>query len=156
MIYVALSRVWDVRKLQKKLSVRRQHLVLFHLLCDSPIPQASRDGFLELELEDVEKLDKTNGGVTTLRAEWKHDKSVTSAYWDPRGRSIVSTSYDDTLRCKSVVRSDLAADPRVSHLLIFLHVVWDVSPSNMTKEAPFPHFNPLSRIRHNCQTVRKF
>jgi hypothetical protein len=63
--------------------------------------QASRDGVLQLELEDVEKLDKSKGAAATLRAEWRHDKSVTSAYWDPRGRSIVSTSYDDTLRCKS-------------------------------------------------------
>jgi hypothetical protein len=35
-----------------------------------------------------------------------------------------------------------------------LYVVWDVSPSFMTKDAPFPHFKPLNRIRHNCQTVR--
>lgn len=60
--------------------------------------QAPRSGVLELELADVEKLDKIKWGTTTLRAECKHDKSVTAAYWDPRGRSIVSTSYDDILR----------------------------------------------------------
>jgi len=64
--------------------------------------QAPRNGVLELELEDVEKLDKTKGGTTTLRAECKHEKSVTAAYWDPRGRSIVSTSYDDVLRSTSL------------------------------------------------------
>ena len=63
--------------------------------------QAPRNGVLELELEDVEKLDKTKGGTTTLRAEHRHEKSVTAAYWDPRGRSIVSTSYDDVLRSTS-------------------------------------------------------
>jgi hypothetical protein len=63
--------------------------------------QTPRSGVLELELEDVEKLDKTKDGTTTLRAAFKHDKSVTSAYWDPRGRSIVSTSYDDVLRSTS-------------------------------------------------------
>ena len=31
-------------------------------------------------------------------AEFEHNKSVSSAYWGPRGREIVSTSYDDTLR----------------------------------------------------------
>ena len=53
-----------MRKLQKKLSVRCQHLVLFRLLCDFPNPrvtQASRDGVLELELRDIEKLDKPMG-----------------------------------------------------------------------------------------------
>ena len=63
--------------------------------------QAPRNGVLELELEDVEKLDKTKGGTTTLRTEHRHEKSVTAAYWDPRGRSIVSTSYDDALRSTS-------------------------------------------------------
>ena len=37
-------------------------------------------------------------GKSCLRAEWRHGKSVSAAYWDPRGRSIVSTSYDDLLR----------------------------------------------------------
>lgn len=41
-------------------------------------------------------IDAGKGG---FRGEWKHDKSASSAYWDPRGRSIVSTSYDDTIRC---------------------------------------------------------
>lgn len=62
--------------------------------------QVQRNGVLELELEDVRQLDKPKRGTTTLRAEFKHDKAVTSAYWDPRGRSIVSTCYDDALRCK--------------------------------------------------------
>ncbi|KAF8478549.1 WD40 repeat-like protein [Russula ochroleuca] len=103
-------KVWDVRKLEK-LSVQR-------------------NGVLEFELQDVEQLDKSffRVGTTTLRAECRHDKSVTSAYWDPRGRSIVSTCYDDALR------------------------IWDVSPSLMTKDGPFPSFRPLARIRHNCQT----
>lgn len=43
---------------------------------------------------------QTKQGKSCLRAEWRHDKSVSSAYWDPRGRGIVSTSYDDTLRRK--------------------------------------------------------
>jgi len=60
--------------------------------------QAQRDGVLELDLQDVEQLRRPKGATATLRAECKHDKSVTSAYWDPRGRSIVSTCYDDALR----------------------------------------------------------
>jgi len=47
----------------------------------------------------VSEFLETKEGKTCLRAEWRHDKSVSSAYWDPRGRAIVSTSYDDNLRC---------------------------------------------------------
>ncbi|KAI0306439.1 WD40 repeat-like protein [Multifurca ochricompacta] len=100
-------KIWDVRKLRKL-----------------PAPQ----GVLELELEDVEKIKESKEGTAILRGEWKHDRSVTSAYWDPRGRAIVSTSYDDALR------------------------IWDIQPSLMTKNPPFPDFRPFARIRHNCQT----
>lgn len=60
--------------------------------------QVRRNGVLELELQDVEQLDKPMMGTATLRAECKHDKAVTSANWDPRGRSIVGTCYDDAIR----------------------------------------------------------
>lgn len=60
--------------------------------------QVRRNGVLELELQDVEQLDKPMVGTATLRAECKHDKAVTSANWDPRGRSIVGTCYDDAIR----------------------------------------------------------
>lgn len=33
-----------------------------------------------------------------MRGEWRHGKSVTAGYWDPHGRRIVSTSYDDTIK----------------------------------------------------------
>lgn len=97
------SRVWDVRKMQK-VPVRTSFI--FSVPCGTRTysytrEQTPRSGVLELELEDVEKLDKTKDSTTTLRAAFKHDKSVTSAYWDPRGRSIVSTSYDDVLRSTS-------------------------------------------------------
>ncbi|KAI9446323.1 WD40 repeat-like protein [Lactarius indigo] len=101
-------KVWDVRKLQK-------------------LPSQS-DGILELDLGGVDEFKASKAGTATLRAEWKHDKSVTAAYWDPRGRSIVSTSYDDTLR------------------------IWDLRPSLMAADVPFSNFKPITRIRHNCQT----
>ena len=72
---------------------------LFHWSSSHSSEQVPRNGVLELELQDVEQLDKPKGGTATLRADCKHDKAVTSAYWDPRGRSIVSTCYDDSLRC---------------------------------------------------------
>ncbi|KAI9466345.1 WD40 repeat-like protein [Lactarius psammicola] len=100
-------KVWDVRKLQK-------------------LP--AQNGIFELNLAGVGEFRASKGGTATLRAESKHDKSVTSAYWDPRGRAIVSTSYDDTLR------------------------IWDLRPSLMATEVPFPNFKPVTKIRHNCQT----
>lgn len=111
--------------------------------------QVQRNGVLELELQDVAQLDKPKGGTATLRADCKHDKAVTSASWDPRGRSVVSTCYDDALRCMFC----MIACVRVPRSYTAILIVWDVSPSFMTNDAPFPHFRPLSRIRHNCQTV---
>ena len=105
---------------------------------------------LELELGSIDEFRASKAGTATLRAEWKHDKSVTSAYWDPRGRSIVSTSYDDTLRSTS--RHDLISvvSPKSPHF----STVWDLRPSLMATDVPFPNFKPITRIRHNCQTVR--
>ena len=54
------------------------------------------------EFEDVEKHMELSNGKDAMVALWEHGKSVSSAYWDPRGRSIVSTSYDDKLRSESV------------------------------------------------------
>lgn len=55
----------------------------------------------EVDSEAIEKFLASKRGEPTVRASWSHGKSVSSAYWDPRGRSIVSTSYDDTIRRKS-------------------------------------------------------
>ena len=55
----------------------------------------------EFDAAAVSQFLETKQGKSCLRAEWRHDKSVSSAYWDPRGRAIVSTSYDDNLRCES-------------------------------------------------------
>lgn len=102
-----MIRVWDVRKLQK-LPVR-QLSPFFSLvphaydLHSHSSEQVKRDGVLELELQGVEQLDKPKGGMATLRVDCRHDKAVTSASWDPRGRSVVSTCYDDALRCMCMI-----------------------------------------------------
>jgi WD repeat-containing protein 76 len=70
--------VWDSRKLQTFAYTTGPH---------------------EISHEAVEDFVESKSGTGTVRAEFAHGKSVSSAYWDPRGRGIVSTSYDDTIRC---------------------------------------------------------
>lgn len=53
---------------------------------------------LDFDSDIVENFVESVTGKGTLRGEYEHGKSASSAFWDPRGRQIVSTSYDDTLR----------------------------------------------------------
>ncbi|KAJ7172424.1 WD40-repeat-containing domain protein [Mycena filopes] len=122
-------KIWDVRKLQT-LSV--------DLSDDAPPtpPPSSPSPFLtpvaavatEVDSDTVAEFVSSKRGKGCLRGEWRHDKSVSSAYWDPQGRSIVSTSYDDSLR------------------------LWNIDVPNLVSSAPFPSSRPLHRIKHNCQT----
>lgn len=106
MFYVrdAPHRIWDLRML-RNISRNLDDE-------DAPItpppssPGAPEDGnnsvgtdeTLVFDSATVSEYTQSKRGEGCLRGEWRHDKSVSSAYWDPRGRSIVSTSYDDTLR----------------------------------------------------------
>ncbi|EAU88489.1 hypothetical protein CC1G_04195 [Coprinopsis cinerea okayama7 len=109
-------KVWDVRKLNTALED----------FTDSE-PQDST--IIDVNLEVITEFAQSDKGKGCLRAEWQHDKSATAAFWDPRGRQLVSTSYDDTLR------------------------LWNFNNSKLFKEdAPFPSSRPFSRIKHNCQT----
>ncbi|CCL99333.1 uncharacterized protein FIBRA_01351 [Fibroporia radiculosa] len=108
-------KVWDTRRLEN-------------------IPVQTLDDDL-VEMKDfnqeiVEEHLSSAAGNNCLRADWRHNKSVSSAYWDPRGRSILSTSYDDTLR------------------------LWDIDSSLMARDTPFPSSRPFSHVQHNCQTGR--
>jgi WD40 repeat protein len=53
---------------------------------------------MEIDSEAVNTFLDSRRGKGTLMADWAHQKSVSSAYWDPSGSRIVSTSYDDTIR----------------------------------------------------------
>jgi hypothetical protein len=53
---------------------------------------------VDFDFDVVENFVDSTKGKGTLRGEYEHGKSASSAFWDPRGRQIVSTSYDDTLR----------------------------------------------------------
>ncbi|KAK7467183.1 hypothetical protein VKT23_004241 [Stygiomarasmius scandens] len=111
-------KIWDVRRLGKIKSKA------------SSTASTSTDVTPTIDFDSdavAEFLGSTNG-ASCLRGEWRHDKSVSSAYWDPRGRSIVSTSYDDKIR------------------------LWDYPSSVFETSKPFPSLRPFQQIRHNCQT----
>ena len=117
----------------------------------SPSKRKSREASVfahpnEVDSEAIDKLLATKRGQSTMRAHWVHGKSVSSAYWDPRGRSIVSTCYDDTIRCELSILL-------LKESMFILCEVWDIKPSLFDKEAPFPSSRPFSQIKHNCQTV---
>ena len=88
-IFVSIS-IWDARKLD---SIPIQKL--------STAFGTDKSTPFDFDSATVQKYLDSKVGQGTLRGEWTHGKSVSSAYWDPRGRSIVSTSYDDQLRCEA-------------------------------------------------------
>ncbi|KAG8924185.1 hypothetical protein FRC00_005404 [Tulasnella sp. 408] len=84
----------------------------------------------ETSFEEVDKYLKGKKGRGLLRGEHSSGAAVSAAYWDPSGRRIVSTCYDDHLR------------------------VWDIAPSSLVLDTQLPKFAPKASIRHNCQTGR--
>ena len=97
MLRNVICRVWDTRKFDK--------IPMDKLDSGSSKVSPAADAF-EISNETIEKYASSKSGKGLLRAEWRHHKSVSSANWDPRGRSILSTSYDDTLRCESQLERD--------------------------------------------------
>ncbi|KAG8801953.1 hypothetical protein FRC17_006521, partial [Serendipita sp. 399] len=71
-----------------------------------------------------------NGSTATLRGTWMHGFSVSSAYWDPSGTRILSTSYDNKLR------------------------VWDLPRKYLLPDEPLKSFRPAVILDHDCQTGR--
>lgn len=121
------ARIWDARKLQS-------------------MPVKGK-GPLEINADEIAEFGKAKKGKGMLRGEWKHGKSVTAGYWDPHGRRIVSTSYDDTIRSTSILSFPYSR--RLRHI----RTVWDIKPEFMTKDAEFPTSRPAHQFHHNCQTV---
>ncbi|KAF9464748.1 WD40 repeat-like protein [Collybia nuda] len=123
-------KIWDVRNLQKMTTELSEGVPP---TLGSPPASGDLDTTLdytgrEFDSTTVTAYLQAKPGKSCLRAEWRHDKSVSSAYWDPRGRGIVSTSYDDTLR------------------------LWDIDSTRLGSSSPFASSRPFSRFHHNCQT----
>ncbi|KAL1712101.1 WD40-repeat-containing domain protein [Schizophyllum commune] len=113
-------RIWDTRQLTKDPRVLGP-------------PDEELDTSSDVEMAwgyDAITTYESESGRALMRGEWKHDKAVGSVFWDARGRSLVSTSYDDKLR------------------------VWDFKSSVFKTEGQFPSMRPLRVIPHNCQTGR--
>ncbi|KAJ9109187.1 hypothetical protein QFC21_000516 [Naganishia friedmannii] len=81
--------------------------------------------------EDVYPAMNTKKHAGLLRAESAHEKSCSAAYWDPAGRRVLTTCYDDRIR------------------------VYDAKPSLFKVDVPVEGtFNPHLKVKHNCQTGR--
>ncbi|KAJ9128273.1 hypothetical protein QFC24_000566 [Naganishia onofrii] len=81
--------------------------------------------------EDAFPAMNTKKHAGLLRAESAHEKSCSAAYWDPAGRRVLTTCYDDRIR------------------------VYDANPSLFKVDAPVEGaFNPHLKVKHNCQTGR--
>lgn len=131
-------RMWDSRYLQKiDLSTEDDK---------SDIKSAGDDDqVLESTWQDVQHYLDTDNGPKCLWGEWAHRQSVSSAFWDPSGRKVVSTSYDDTLRGMWFRTCSKASS---SYFL-----VWDIRSNALKSNGPLGSFRPLREIKHNCQTV---
>lgn len=93
-------RIWDVRHLSK----------IKPLAAETIKPPKSEDGETRIPTNPTSSVtyERTLSyrqeakGKGLLRASFEHGKSCSAAYWDPSGRRILTTSYDDKLRSESV------------------------------------------------------
>ncbi|ADV24174.1 Conserved hypothetical protein [Cryptococcus gattii WM276] len=130
-------RIWDTRHL---FSISSNPIALTSL--PTPPPTATDEEppsppstypTVESDYHTVTSYLGSAKGKHLMRAKWQHGKSCSSAYWDPWGRRILTTSYDDNLRIFTIDPASLAD---FHHLL---------RPDG---------FKPSRVVRHNCQTGR--
>lgn len=147
------QRIWDIRKL-RVLAGESLDATLSTSATSSPLRKRKADSakrsIVEYSHDVVTKFDDSEEGVGLLRGDYAHDKSCSSAYWDPRGRQVVSTSYDNNIRCMwhSFWKPLPAAD-------LFHSIVWNLDGPTLDSSDPFESFRPFSRLRHDCQTVSR-
>ncbi|KAF8910971.1 WD40-repeat-containing domain protein [Gymnopilus junonius] len=113
-------KIWDTRKLQ--------NIPVSLLGKDAISKDESGRPLFDFESNIIEKHFGSANGKGGFRGEFRHEKSASSSYWDPRGRQIVSTSYDDRIR------------------------IWDIDSAAFKTDNLFPNVKPFCQIKHNCQT----
>ncbi|OJA08161.1 hypothetical protein AZE42_03594 [Rhizopogon vesiculosus] len=122
-----LLKVWDSRKLQT--------------FVDPTGPQ-------EFSLDTIEDFIESKNGKGTVRAEFAHGKSASSAYWDPRGRGIVMWELDAAKYSSSSNFPSFTPFCRIKHncqtgkWLTILRAVWSPNPD------VFPHFT-IGNLTHS-------
>jgi len=105
-------KIWDVRKLMQ-------------IETGSVLEEEGVPAVLEANNEVVDQFLSSKPGKGTILAEYEHGQSASSAYWDPSGTRIVSTSYDDRLRVWNLgswpsyknptVRTSFTPNHKISH-----------------------------------------
>lgn len=102
--------------------------------------------------EKVNNYLSSTKGKGLHRASYQHGKSCSAAYWDPWGRRILTTSYDDKLRSRSTLQSHEAHPIQCTDI----RSVWSLNPDQFAQDAPLSptDFKPSKQIPHNCQTGR--
>ncbi|KAF8314376.1 WD40-repeat-containing domain protein [Cantharellus anzutake] len=117
-------KIWDVRKLM--------------LIETGALVEGDDDGPSSLKVKPPPVLEADHEAVTDflsskpgrgcILGQFEHKYSVSSAFWDPRGRKIVTTCYDDNLR------------------------IWNLDAwLSSGEKLKFPR--PIQKA-HNCQTGR--
>ncbi|KAL7415987.1 WD40-repeat-containing domain protein [Mrakia frigida] len=134
-------RIWDVRHLSKINPTSSASIPA----AEEPLAAAEGEAAVaEEEIvetwptanilgEQIKAYAATEKGKGLVQGVWRHGKSCSSAVWDPWGRRLLTTSYDDSLR------------------------VWSLPLSSFSSPAPFTaseFSNPRSTIPHDCQTGR--
>jgi len=97
-------RIWDVRhlaKIQPRAVDRLSPPAESKDLNGDPKPRFDTRPTSDIPYEQVDHHLSSAKGKGLLRASYQHGKSCSAAYWDPWGRRILSTSYDDKLRGES-------------------------------------------------------
>ncbi|EJD52938.1 WD40 repeat-like protein [Auricularia subglabra TFB-10046 SS5] len=116
-------KLWDARKLSQ--------IAVDTVDVPAPVPAADDETYpIDIEYDRVDEFLKSKNGKGTVKGEWSHGKSVSSAFWNATGRFIVSTCYDDELR------------------------YWNVRPDQVARSGALGSFRPLGSLSHDCQTGR--
>ncbi|KAF8636726.1 hypothetical protein AX17_003529 [Amanita inopinata Kibby_2008] len=121
-------KIWDVRKLRNSLTDVTDDAPTSPASSPKSRRKSSVSKSTQFSSEVLGDFLESKQGKGCLRGEWRHDKSVSSAYWDARGSQIVSTSYDNTLR------------------------LWNFTSPLFETDASLSTSQPFGHIQHNCMT----
>lgn len=104
--------------------------------------------------DDVVEFADSKKGKGVLRGMYKHGKSCSSAYWDPWGGRVLTTSYDDNLRGAATLPG---LCPLCKLTIRTAGLVWDITKSAFDQQRPLKDTefgDPTIAIPHDCQTGR--